>query len=78
MIPALFAKISTGHKRWHDIDMVIAQIIMIDGREAVATDDELFDGVECFLVSFCPARPLQVCTLHGERCEDASVVCKVW
>ncbi len=34
----------------HDEDFVVFHVFMVDGREAVSTDNELFDRIESALV----------------------------
>ena len=51
-----------------DIDLVVAQVVVINSCEALAAEDQLLDGFKSVIMSPGPCGPSLLSILGGEWC----------
>ena len=61
-----------------NIDIVLAQVGVVDGRQTFTTDHEGFDGVKSPLVFLGPSGECMAGLFCCQWCQDAGKICEFW
>ena len=61
-----------------NIDIVLTQVGVVDGRQTFTTDHEGFDGIKSHLVFLGPSGECVACLFCCQWCQDAGEICEFW